>query len=78
MRDQLRNSIDVQIGERVAIYRNSASVSLERAAEYCGLSPEDYSAGEQGERRFRANELFELAMCFGVRFSTFVIGLMVK
>ncbi|MFY0611829.1 MAG: helix-turn-helix transcriptional regulator [Hyphomicrobiaceae bacterium] len=78
MRDQLRNSIDIQIGERVAKHRHSASVSVEAAAERCGSSPDDYVAGELGERRFRAEELFELATCFGVRFSTFVAGLELK
>ena len=78
MRDKLHNSIDAQIGECVATHRNLASVSVNAAAKRCGLPPEDYVAGEQGERQFRAKELFHLAACFGVKFSTFLSGLTLK
>lgn len=78
MRDQLRTSIDAQIGECVAKQRILASIRVNAAAQRCGLSPEEYLAGERGERRFRAKELFALAIFFDVRLATFLDGLTLK
>lgn len=70
-----RRSIDEQIGERVQKHRQLASVHVHAAAARCELSPESYLASEQGERRFQANELYDLATYFGVCFSAFITGL---
>ncbi|MFT7575966.1 MAG: transcriptional regulator with XRE-family HTH domain [Alphaproteobacteria bacterium] len=67
----MRNTIDIQIGWRVAKYRKRASVNSDVAARRCGLSRDDYLASEQGERRFQADELFELARFFDVGYATF-------
>lgn len=74
----MQNTVDIQIGKRIANHRQLGSISLQSAAARCGLSTEDYLAGEQGQRRFQAGELFELATYFNVRFSTFFRGLTLR
>ena len=78
MRDQLHASIDTQIGHCVTVQRILASVRVDAAAQRCGLSPADYVASERGERRFHAKELYALAICFDVKYSTFFAGLTLK
>jgi hypothetical protein len=71
-------SIDRQIGERVVRHRRAAMISIHAAARQCGLSPEDYLAGENGRRRFQAAELHTLARLFTVRLSTFFRGISLR
>ena len=67
----LRKDIDIQIGERVRVLRLIKSVEITTAATACNLSPGDYEASEDGQRRFRASELYTLTQVLGVSVGMF-------
>jgi len=65
----MKPTIDSQIGERIERCRKAASLSREDVAEACGLSLDQYTAGEAGERTFSAAELLAIGQKVGFRLS---------
>jgi len=68
----MRPTIDCQIGERIQRCRKAASLSRQDVAKACGLSVDDYDAGEAGERTFSAVELLTIGQYVGFGLSDIV------
>ncbi|MGI9479121.1 MAG: helix-turn-helix domain-containing protein [Hyphomicrobiaceae bacterium] len=61
----MRPTIDRQIGERIERCRKAASLSRQDVADACGMSLDQYTAGEAGERTFSAVELLAIGQKVG-------------
>ena len=72
------NDVDRQNGERVKRFRTAALLSIEEVAKACGLSPEDYEAGEAGDRTFAAAELLAIGNEVGFTFTDVLANLRVE
>jgi len=67
----MAKKIDIQIGNVVRNHRLSAGVSADAAAKASDLSLSKYVAAEDGCRRFRAGELYELTKLLDVPIAVF-------
>ena len=60
-------NVDGLIGHRVMQLRTSAKLSMPDAARIAHIPLEIYAAGERGEYRFRAEQLFDIANALDVK-----------
>lgn len=72
------NPIDVSIGKRIAEIRRERNETPESIAQVLNLEPETYLAGEEGQFRFLAAHLFNLAQHFDVEISEFFKNVSLK
>jgi hypothetical protein len=68
-------SLDEIIGKRVRELRVAAKGNAEKVAYSADMKLEDYEAGERGERRFSALELYYIAQRLDVRITDLVSAL---
>jgi transcriptional regulator with XRE-family HTH domain len=68
-------NIDASIGRRLRELRIAAKQDAEKVAYAAKMTLADYEAGERGERRFNAVELYDIAKRLGVTFEDIVSAL---
>jgi len=55
-----RNPVDIHLGGRLKEIRSNGNCSVEDVATAMGMSSEEFSAAERGERRLHAAEILKL------------------